>query len=274
MVDDVGLVRGLYKSLRVSLNEDEQGIIQALVTQSLDEAEQVWDKHQPVFEAATALIATDSILKRAEVAPSRIPGHPFVSSENSEIAEYVCLVADMRESSEHLMMHYSRSNPTYTMMKRLYFETAALLPALDQTIQFENGSVTEYLGDGVLGLFSVDPEDRGLGIKRAHRAAQNCVNDTRAIVNDEIAKRYKLPDLDLGVGLGFGDAIVQLIGVPNMKHPKVIGPCVYYATKLSYGKNEVIINESLRKAWPSSEGGKLTFKHTSGKRGVEGYRVG
>ncbi|MBN8808219.1 MAG: hypothetical protein J0I47_08275 [Sphingomonas sp.] len=257
----------------MSLSDEESAIIRALVGSSLDVAEQVWDKHQPIFEAATEALALDRVAKRAEVAPSRIPNHPFVSSERSELAEYVCLVADMRESSKHLMIEYSHSKPTYTRMKRVYFETAALLPALDQTIQFQCGSVTEYLGDGVLALFSVNPEDRGPDIRRAHRAAQNCVGDTRAIVNEEIASRYCLPSLDLGVGLGFGDAIVQLIGVPSRMHPKVIGPCVYYATKLSAGKNIILVNEALRKAWPTSKGGKLTFTPMP-IRGVDGYRVG
>ncbi len=257
----------------MSLTDEQRSVIRALVQSSLDAAEQVWDKHQPVFEAAEEAMSLHRIAKRAEVAPSRIPNHPFVSSEHSEVSEYICLVADMRESSEHLLVEYARSKPTYTRMKRVYFETAALLPALDQTIQFEGGSVTEYLGDGVLALFSVDPEDRGPHIKRAHRAAQNCIRETRDIVNEEIAIRYQLPSIDLGVGLGFGDAIVQLVGVPSRMHPKVIGPCVYYATKLSAGRNVVHINEALRKAWPKSKGGKLTFSNAK-VRGVEGYRLG
>ena len=212
------------------------------------------------------------IARKAEVAPSRIPNHPFVSSEHSQLAEYVCLVADMRESSKHLMQACADSKPTYTQMKRVYFETAALLPALDQTIQFQEGSVTEYLGDGVMALFSVDPEDRAPSIRRAYRAAKNCVGDTRSIVNKEIANRYCLPALDLGVGLGFGDGIVQLIGVPSLKHPKLIGPCVYHATKLSAGKNIVLVNEGIKKAWPASKKGKLTFTPTK-VRGVSGYKV-
>jgi len=256
----------------VSLNEEQRAIIEALVACSLDDAEAVWDKHQPVFEAASDAAALQRIAKRAEVVPSRIPGHPFVSSDHSELATYVCLVADMRDSSKHLMIDYSHSIPTYTLMKRVYFETAALLPALDQTIRFEDGSVTEYLGDGVLAIFSVDPDDSGPAIRRAYHAAQNCIGDTRAIVNEAISTRYRLPALDLGVGLGFGDAIVQLVGVPSWKHPKVIGPCVYYATKLSGGTNTILVSEHLRYAWPKSKGGGISFSKTK-IRDVDGYQL-
>lgn len=257
----------------MGLSTEQTRIITALVASSLDAAEKVWEEHQPVFEAATEAMAMDSIAKRAEVAPSRIPDHPFVSSDQAIVAEYVCLVADMRDSSKHLMVAHSSSRPTFTEMKRVYFETAALLPALDQTIQFEDGSVTEYLGDGILGLFSVNEEDRGHDIKRAYRAAKNCIGDTRTIVNEALTSRYELPELDLGVGLGFGNAIIQLVGVPSRMHPKAIGPCVYHATKLSVKRNEILISEPLRLAWPKSKGGKLKFsKVTAGD--VAGYRIG
>ena len=257
----------------MGLTTEQNHIVAALVAISLDAAEKVWDEHQPVFEAANETLGMDSLAKRAEVAPSRIPDHPFVTSDHSFVAEYVCLVADMRDSSKHLMMEHSASKPTFTGMKRIYFETAALLPALDQTIQFEDGSVTEYLGDGVLGLFSVNQDDRDADIKRAYRAAKNCIGDTRDIVNRALMSGYELPELDLGVGLGFGNAIIQLVGVPSRMHPKVIGPCVYHATKLSSKRNAILVSEPLHQAWPTSKGGKLTFTKVTGGD-VGGYRVG
>ncbi len=179
----------------MGLSTEQRRILAALVDISLDSAERVWGEHEPVFEAANETLAMDMIAKRAEVAPSRIPDHPFVSSDRAFVSEYVCLVADMRDSSKHLMVAHSASKPTFTGMKRVYFETAALLPALDQTIQFEGGSVTEYLGDGVLGLFSVDEKDRGFDIKRAYRAAKNCLDDTRSIVNEALMAGTNCPHL-------------------------------------------------------------------------------
>ena len=256
----------------MALTDEEKQIIRALVKKSLDTAEAEWNKHGKVFEAATEGFALDSIAKRAEIVPSRIPNHPFVSSEHSRVAEYVCLVADMRESSKHLMQEYAGSKKTYTTMKRVYFETAALLPALDQTIEFEGGSVTEYLGDGVLALFPVNPDERGPDLKSSLYAARNCIGETRAIVNEELYDRYLLPELHLGVGLGFGNGIIQTVGVPSRRHAKVIGPCVYYATKLSGGWDAILVNESLKVAWPSSKGGKLRFVEKS-IRDVSGYQV-
>lgn len=262
----------------MSLTDAQKTKIAGLVKDSLDDAESVWDTHNPIFEAATEGIGFDRMAKRAEVVPSKIPGHPSLSSDHSVVAEYVCLVADIRGSSNHLLNAISSSKESYSCMKRVYFETAALLPALDQTIQFCDGSVTEYLGDGVLALFSVEPgerekrEKREKTIRNAYRAAKNCIGDTRDIVNSALFERYRIPYLDLGVGLAFSDAIVQLVGVPGRMHPKVLGPCVYYASKLCYEKNAIVVHKNLKLAWPKSKGGKLSFLAVE-KNGVEGFKL-
>jgi len=52
------------------------------------------------------------------------------------------------------MRAVSSKTSKVSQLQRIFYETSALLPAMAKLIFFENGSVTEYLGDGVLGLFT------------------------------------------------------------------------------------------------------------------------
>jgi hypothetical protein len=65
-------------------------------------------------------------------------------------------------------------------------------------------------------------------------------------------------------------AVVSLVGIEGNSHAKVIGQCVYYATKLACGKNEIVVDEGMDEAWPVSKDGTLVLKKQT-RRGVEGY---
>jgi len=93
----------------------------------------------------------------------------------------------------------------------------------------------------------------------AHHAAKNIVNDTRCLVNATLKERCNLPPVDLGVGLAISQTLVTLIGLDGEKQPTAFGRCVFKATKLSGGRNEVIADERLNQSWPTSKGGKLKF---------------
>lgn len=245
------------------LTAPQQDEIRAIVEAGLDRAEGMANQHYVVFDEATF---------RADVqksVSSRIPGHDLVTSDGQS-DELICLVADMRKSSEHLMCAIDGNRPS--QLKRVHYETSALLPALERTIEFKGGSVTEYLGDGILALFRVG-EDEGQCIKDAYRAAKNCIGETREIVNAALAHRYNLPPLDVGVGLGMSKAVVTLVGLEGQEHPKAIGQNVYYATKLARGKNQIIVDETLNLRWPVKEGkGGLKFRKKD-FNGVEGYLI-
>lgn len=252
------------------LDKAQREIVRKLVIDNLDRAEKVW-KQVGVELTLKESLTLDSAMK-AEAAPSKIPGHLIISDDNPKVSTYIALVVDMRESSKHLLQHISDKTAKVTQLQRVYYETSALLPALAQTIKFRNGVVTEYLGDGVLSLFLVnkDMSDCTKVLYAAHDAAKDCIGDARTIVNEEIYSRYNLPSLDLGVGISMSKALVTLVGLSNEKQAKAIGECVYRATKLSYGINEIIVDDSIKSTWPVSKVGILRFQATN-KRGVTGY---
>ena len=252
------------------LTDKQKIIIEEIINSSLDKAESTWrtggNELRAVMESASFM----DYMSKAEVVPSTIPGHPFVSDSKTVVDEFIAFVADMRKSSEHLMCAISSKIAKCSGLERVYYETSALLPALTKTIKFKNGTVTEYLGDGCLAFFNVDQENKSESIYAAYYAAQNSIGDTREIINKAIMKRYSLPPLDIGVGLSMSKALVTLVGLTGEKHPKAFGECVFRATKLSGGVNEIYTDRYLQNAWPSSKGGILRFLPKK-LRGVDGF---
>ncbi|WIN05611.1 MULTISPECIES: hypothetical protein [Pseudomonas] len=253
------------------LDNEEVVAIITCIKDALDRAEKHWENGGHTLVKSTK--AMDSAFVVNESVPSHIPGHSEVQDEKTVIDEFVALVADMRDSSKHLNSAISSKTAKVSQLQRVYYETSALLPALAMTIKFEHGNVTEYLGDGVLALFRVDPQNRPKAIYAGYEAAANSIGQTRTLVNAVLAARYSLPPLDLGVGLAMSKTIVTLIGLPGEKHPKAFGECVFRATKLSGGKNEIFVDAFVKGAWPTTEGGKLRFIEKS-KGDVTGYLIG
>lgn len=243
------------------ISDDQRDKITELVNSSLDRAEKHWRDggHKLVGEA----YAMDSLDESIAYNQSYIPGHPMVSDSETVIDEFIAYVADMRGSTERLMCAISKKHASVSGLQRVFYETSALLPALALTVDFGGGKVTEYLGDGVLALFKVDSEERSVAIYAANKAANDSIGGTRDVVNRILADRYRLPGIDLGVGLAHSRALVSLVGVPGNKHPKAFGECVFRATKLSCGKNEVVIDESLKMLWPKSKSGVISFRPRS-----------
>jgi len=255
------------------LNDSQRKIITVLVNESLNKAEKHWDNGGHMLASLGFERFNEAMdIKKAESEPSKIPGHSTVQDDETVIDEFIALVADIRNSSEHLMCARSEKRSAVSGIQRVYYETSALLPALAQAIKFEEGNVTEYLGDGILALFKVDSNNKKDAIYAAHRAAKNCIGDVRNIVNSTLENRYSLPALDLGIGVAMSNTIVTLIGLEGEKHPKAIGECIYRATKLSSGVNKIYIDIQVESAWPTSKGGKLKFLPRA-LGGVDGYLI-
>ena len=256
------------------MNEEQKKIIREIVNTELNKAEDIWNKRGSELVVATESFASmDSVLEKAETVPSSIPGHPLVSDDENPVDTFIALVVDLRDSSKHLLNAISIKYADVSMLQRVYYETSALLPALEKTVNFENGAVTEYLGDGVLTFFRVDPDDESSAIYSAHRAAKKCINSTRAIVNEELNNRYRLPELDIGIGMAVSKALVTLYGLNGNKHAKAFGECVFRATKLSSGRNQIHIDDKLEMMWPVASGkGSVRFtKRTLNK--IDGYLI-
>ena len=249
----------------------ERSEISQAAEAGLDMAVKNWGQ---VGHKMVKAMVLDSISAEAfSINESNIPGYPFIDPNKPEVDEFVALVIDMRKSSDRLkkMQAYPGISDGF---QRVYYETSALLPALAQTALHKDGHVTEYLGDGLLILFRVDPEDRIPTIRAAYSAAARCVETSRDIVNDLLNRRFNLPKLDIGAGLSLSKAMVTMVGLPGNMQPKAIGQCVWEASKLADGYNKVHISEHLKEAWPSTKGGTLKFtRWRSEKHDVKAFVV-
>lgn len=248
------------------MDRKQQDVIEQVIRSALDKAERIWTNHGLALDEQ---FRADSVNKR-EVVPSNIPGHAVVRSGDEKVGTFIALAADMRDSSQHL--NCAIAGCKASELERVFYETSALLPALARTIEIHGGAVTEYLGDGILAFVELDESNRESSIRAAYRAARDCLETTLPIVNIALCERYGLPALKVGIGLAMSKGVVSLVGIPGNSHPKVVGRCVYFATKLSAGINEVVVDKALREAWPRSNEGTLRFERCR-RRDVDGHIV-
>ncbi|EFI34813.1 putative adenylate/guanylate cyclase [Desulfonatronospira thiodismutans ASO3-1] len=246
---------------------DNHADIHKLVESELDKAELIWEQVSRHLDfskrASLKALLEDSI-------PTQIPGYPYLEDMKPKVDYFIALVADMRDSSKHLLEAISAKKAKVSQLQRVFYETSALLPALAKTVSDHDGKVTEYLGDGVLALFRAYGEDRETSIRQSYRAASQCLSVTHEVVNNALEKRYSLPPLQIGIGMAMSQAVVTLVGLKEYVQPKVFGECVFRASKLSNGNDEIHVDEFLYQSWPIGKKGMLNFKRTI-KNGVNGY---
>lgn len=237
------------------------------ISDALDEAEATW----ATFGERLVNESRDRSIKLAAQKTTRIPGHSTLKEGESKLDEFICLMLDMRNSSEHLMC--ALSNPeNVSELRRVFYEVSALLPAMELCVDKYKGSVTEYLGDGILALFNVPSGNKESAIYSSYNAAQTCMDCVSEVINPMIQERYSLPPISIGIGLSMSKGIVSMVGNDGNRHPKVFGECVYRASKLSKGNNQIFADEKLNQLWPKEEGGVLSIKSKK-LRDFEGYLI-
>ncbi|HHZ8766651.1 TPA: adenylate/guanylate cyclase [Klebsiella quasipneumoniae] len=255
------------------MNNEQKVAIEQIINSSLDQAEAHWRNggYKIALEMRKSH-AQDS--RDFAINESLMPGLPPIYEGQTIIGEFIALVADMRDSTNHLLQAISPKKADISDLQRVFYETSALLPSLAKVVSFHDGKTTEYLGDGILAFFLVDEEDKTDAMYRARRAANDIIGELRPLLNRIIFERYRLPEIDLGVGMGISKAIVSLVGLPKERQVKAFGECVFRATKLSSGRNEICVDTNLHAQWPTSKNGTLRFRlksFGSGDKAVSGY---
>lgn len=237
------------------------------INDELDKAEDVWNKvGQLIMEKSEEYSSFDGF----RGVETNIPNFPFIEEGQPKVSDFIALVYDIRGSTQHLIQAISTRTADVSQLQRVYYETTAVNTLGSLIIESSGGGITEFLGDGFLALFNV--EEKPEVVYNAHNAAKNCLKYTDEIVNDILNQRYRLPNLNVGVGLAYSKAIVTLVGIGKNKHGKTIGECVYRASKLSKGFNEICIDTPLKNLWPTSKDGTLKFTQRNYNY-FEGYLI-
>lgn len=247
------------------LTSDQVDALRALASDCAERAEAVLSELGPRLRKAAHLFQETA----SKAIPSRIPEHPTVSYERPVIGDFVAVMTDIRDSTQHLRVAIK---DTYSLVERVYFETNIALPIFAKITEFFDGSATEYLGDGTLSLFAVNEDKPDEGCKRAYRASYSALEALTSVINPQVEAR-KLPALKIGVGIGRSRALVSAVGLPEALQPNAFGECVFFASKLSkWGENEIYADETFRSTFKATEGGKLSFRsHKAGDIG--GYLI-
>lgn len=248
------------------LNQKQKNLVINAINRGLDTAEENWKKEGQNLIKKTA---SDSLTIESARADSTIPGHPIVEKGKPSVDVFISVMIDMRDSTKKLTSSLINE---MTGFQRIYYETSALLPAIYTVSNFSGGEVTEYLGDGALVLHKFESNQQARDVALS---AVDYVEDMRLLINNSLYHRYELPEIDIGVGVSTGPALVTLVGYGANYQPKAIGECVWESSKLSCGKNKVYFSQKIYDMWPTSKKGKILFKRRSGHdlRGVHGYYI-
>lgn len=242
--------------------------LQTVIEQALDRAENIWREVEPEFRMLNA--DTTGMFSKADSIPTNIPDHPTIDPLKPEVDDFIAFVLDIRDSTKHLLE--AIKNTKASQLKRILYETTAINTAGCLITEEYDGKITEFLGDGFLALYKVgeNPEK----VYPAHHAAAKCIRVVKEIVNPLLQKRYGLPPLQVGIGMAYGKAIITAVGNGANLHPKALGECVFRASKISDGVNEIKIDEKLKLFWPTSKNGLLRFiPQNDSKHGFKQYRI-
>lgn len=228
--------------------------IKKKINSELDRAEKVWnDVKDDFLEKAERTIYASM---NESVEPSKIPGFPFVKSGEGKVGNFTAMILDIRNSTKHLLIAHSNKKNVIPIQRVLY-ETTAINTLGMLCVNEYSGTITEFLGDGFLALFEAEQKS---DVYNVRNCAEKCLKHALGIVNPILKERYDLPKLVVGIGIAYSQAIVTLLGIENQYHPKAVGECVYRASKLSKGYNEILYDEKIKHFWPTSKGGTLSFK--------------
>ena len=243
-----------------------QDKVRTVCRYSLDEAENEWEYTEAgqklVEKSASLENRNESLVILDSAIPSNIPGHDLV--DKAKISDFIALVCDIRKSTQRLST--TLVGAEVNGIQRVFYETSALLPVIEITLEHFGGKVTEYLGDGTLGFIKYIDDEQ---IYAAHKFSKCCLTLSLDIVNELLKERYSLPALQIGIGLAFSKALIRVV---TKNHVKAFGECVWRATKLSNGYNKVNIDEKLKAKWPKAIGGGLSFTKTTHDK-LTGYRL-
>jgi len=253
---------------RMTIPEQLKVRLQWIAEEELSKAESVWDEKGVQLEAVKKARQADTGV--GGVYQSFIPDHPLVHEGRPEVTQFVAMVVDIRESTKHIEEGPYASG--LTGFQRVLYETQTFLPCVDAIVSEYGGRVVEYLGDGVLALFSAE-KDRDDTVRRAHAAAKLSIEAALQIVNPLLYQRHQLPRMKVGAGLSIGPALVTVVGIGSSRQPKAFGRCVWHATKASGGNNAVCFSVDFMDAFPRAKDGNGFSYVAVTLRGVLAHQV-
>lgn len=246
----------------ISLSKDDIEAINNEIEAALDYVQFVWDQSRDEFVEASQE-ARVPIAKHFLNGPISLLTSGELSPLIPRVEETCALVVDMRDSTKHLVQSQQPNfGHAADRLMRVHAETAALIAAGSILVKRSGGITTELLGDGHLSIYLDIGNNCSKGSGKVVAAAVTTAEKiilARQIINDHLDRRFSIPAIDYGVGTAFSKAVVAIVGSSATSCVKVIGECVFRATKLADGVNCASIDVSARAKFPKSKGGTIKF---------------
>lgn len=194
------------------------------------------------------------LLEHADAISDTIPGYraEYLEFGSYDKDNFAVLFVDMRNSTKRAQT-IGPENTFLTMH--------AYIPALLEVIKFYNGKVVDIMGDGIMAFFGGKKSDMAkvIAVKKAGLCGKDMLRVVDEVVNKILQEEKIQWDIDIGVGVDYGNVIVTKIGIQEFYDVKAFGDCVNKASKYSNGRHQVKVSKQVKEIWPSSKAGKMKF---------------
>ncbi|CAM3076360.1 guanylate cyclase [Legionella steigerwaltii] len=177
-------------------------------------------------------------------------------SKDANLSEYipVCIMfLDIRNFT-----HFTEANESPIVVNYLN----SIFKFMIKIIHDNKGIINKFLGDGFMAVFGA-PLSSGNDVANAVNAALEIIKR-----NEEEVKKGNLPDLKLGIGLHFGNAVTGTIGTKKRQEYTIIGDVVNSAAHIEQlnktYNSTILISEDAMKQLPEIKGefvGDVILKH-------------
>lgn len=177
----------------------------------------------------------------------------------------VILSVDLRDSSRRAIEIGARD--TYLTMH-------TYLPTMAELVSKADGKIVGLRGDGLFAAFGltkkanadadVTPEVAESAAQNSTRCAKAMLEATKDIINPLLKQNHINDGLEIGVGISVGEVVVTRIGLRDATEVTVYGPPVNQACKLCSKVTGIAMTVGVRRIYPSSAGGRVTFAEYGG----------
>lgn len=205
------------------------------------------DKNSDLNDQLKKALSGMAINEEAELPGFENKPMKFGKFENRE---FVVMMTDIRKSTDII----NSPNGLVNMFLIFYIYAGIVAKIVDSY----NGTSTEFLGDGVLNLFDTKDSSRETALRNSMLSSWDILEAREKILNPFFYS-VGLPQINFGIGIDHGITIVTQFGYRSDTDLKAFGKCVYNASKLCKGVNQIIVSENSQSVWPTGPGGNLNF---------------
>jgi adenylate cyclase len=205
------------------------------------------DRNSDLNEQLRKSFSGNSITEAAELPGFENKPMKFGKFENRE---FVIMMTDIRKSTDII----NGPNGLVNMFLIFYIYAGIVAKIVDSY----NGTSTEFLGDGVLNLFDTKDSNREIALRNSMLASWEILEARENVLNPFLLS-VGLPQINFGIGIDHGVTIVTQFGYRSDTDLKAFGKCVYNASKLCKGFNQIIVSQNSQSVWPTGPGGNLNF---------------